>query len=375
MSGIYLHIPFCKQACHYCNFHFSTSLKYKTEMIDAITKEISLRKDYLPETNLKSIYFGGGTPSILNKSDLESIFSALSKNFTWDESTEITLEANPDDLTSSKLKDLKDIGINRLSIGIQSFDQADLSYMNRAHNAQEAERCIKEAQDLGFENISADLIYGSPTTSNETWLLNMEKMVSYNIPHISAYCLTVEQETALHHFVKTGKSQPVDEAKATIQFDMLISHLEKHGYDHYEISNFGKPGKYAIHNTNYWLGIPYLGIGPAAHSFDGQSTRSWNLSHNPKYIANLKGDTLPIEHEVLSEKEKYNEFVLIRLRTKWGIDLKTLNKSFHQFSNHFQKNISQFIDDGKIIKKDDSYVLTNQGKHLADRISMELFVD
>jgi len=375
MSGIYLHIPFCKQACHYCNFHFSTSLKYKAEMVNAITNEIYLRKEYLSSTNLTSIYFGGGTPSILDKEDLGKIFSVLSEYYDWDESTEITLEANPDDLTSSKLKDLKNIGINRLSIGIQSFDQTDLSFMNRAHNAREAERCIKEAQDLGFENISADLIYGSPTTSNDIWMSNMEKMISFDIPHISAYCLTVEQGTALHHFVNTGKSQPVDEAKATLQFNMLIAHLKQNGYDHYEISNFGKPGRYAVHNTNYWMGVPYLGIGPAAHSFDGQTTRSWNLAHNPKYIATIKEGSLPIEHEVLSEKERYNEFVLIRLRTKWGIDLKTLDDSYSQFKNHFLKNINQFIDDGSVIKKDESYILTNQGKHLADRISMELFSD
>ncbi len=375
MSGIYIHIPFCKQACHYCNFHFSTSLRYKEEMVDAIVKEIQLRKDYLTSVALKSIYFGGGTPSLLSKGDLDKIFSALSLIYTWDDATEITLEANPDDLNHSNLMNFKNMGINRLSIGIQSFDQLDLSYMNRAHDAQEAEKSIKEAQDVGFKNISADLIYGCPTTSNDTWQQNMDKMISFDIPHISAYCLTVEQGTALHHYIKTGKSQSVDEVKASFQFEMLISQLKKSGYDHYEISNFGKPDSYAIHNTNYWMGVPYLGIGPAAHSFDGQSTRSWNLANNPSYISNIKSNILPIEHEILSEKERYNEFVLIRLRTKWGIDNETLNKSFPKFANDFQKNITEFIKQGNVIKHNNSYVLTNQGKHLADKISMELFAD
>ena len=375
MSGIYIHIPFCKQACHYCNFHFSTSLKYKDEMIASIIKEIELRKDYLSTKALSSIYFGGGTPSLLNKKYLDQIFTALASNYSWNASTEITLEANPDDLSESNLKDFNDSGINRLSIGIQSFNQADLTYMNRAHNAQEAEKSIKLAQDLGFENISADLIYGSPTTSNDVWNSNIDKMISFGIPHISAYCLTVEEGTALHHFVSTGKSKPVDDTKSSHQFDTLISQLEQSGYDHYEISNFGKPNNHAVHNTNYWMGVSYLGLGPAAHSFDGGSTRSWNIAHNPKYISKLKENMLPIEHEELSAKEKYNEFVLIRLRTMWGIDSKILNKSFPQFANHFYKYIVQFVNDRKVIKKNDSYILTNEGKHLADRISMELFVD
>ncbi len=344
-------------------------------MIDAISREIHLRKDFLPSTSLDSIYFGGGTPSLLNKTDLDKIFSTLSSIYSWDDHTEITLEANPDDLNQSNLQTFKDVGINRLSIGIQSFDPVDLQFMNRAHNTEEAEKSIKEAQDAGFENISADLIYGSPTTSDKTWLLNMDKMLSFGIPHISAYCLTVEQGTALHHFVKKGKTRGVDEEKATHQFEQLIAKLVDNGYDHYEISNFGKPNSYAVHNTNYWMGTPYLGLGPGAHSFDGQSTRSWNLAHNPKYISALQKGDLPIEHEELSEKEKFNEFVLIRLRTKWGIDLQTLNDSFPQYKDHFLSKIKGFVERKEVNHLDHAYVLTNHGKHLADRISMELFVD
>lgn len=344
-------------------------------MVEAILKEITLRKDFLSEKSLASIYFGGGTPSLLDKNDLDKIFSALAKTYTWDSTTEITLESNPDDLSIEYLKDLKSTGINRLSIGIQSFDQSDLSYMNRAHNATEAEACIKQAQDLGFDNITGDLIYASPTTSHKTWQDNIDKMLSFNIPHISAYCLTVEEGTALHHFVKTGKSKPVDDEKATYQFNLLMESLSGSGYDHYEISNFGKPGNYAIHNTNYWMGKPYLGLGPAAHSFDGINTRSWNLAHNPQYIKSIQNSILPIEQEVLSEKEMYNEFVLIRLRTKWGIDEKTLSANFQEFETHFKQQIAKFIDEGTVIFANDSYILSKGGKHLADRISMELFAD
>ena len=375
MSGIYIHIPFCKQACHYCNFHFSTSLKYKDDVINAIIKEIGLRKNYLASKDLTSIYFGGGTPSLLSKSDLDQIFSKLASIYTWNQETEITLEANPDDLTSSNLVNFKDVGIGRLSIGVQSFEQEDLTFMNRAHSALEAEKSIKLAQDIGFENISADLIYGSPTTSDEAWNRNIDKILSFAIPHISAYCLTVEEGTALHHFVSTGKLQPVDDEKASRQFEILIDQLASSGYDHYEISNFGKPNHYAVHNTNYWMGIPYLGLGPAAHSFDGQTTRSWNVAHNPQYISKINDGILPLEQEVLSAKEMYNEFVLIRLRTKWGVDLETLNTRYTQFSNQFKEKILQFIDQGKVEFRNDAYVLTKHGKHLADRISMELFAD
>jgi len=375
MAGIYIHIPFCKQACHYCNFHFSTSLRLKDELIDALTREIELRHTYLAGSHLDSIYFGGGTPSLLERSELEKIFSTLSKYYSWDSQTEITLEANPDDLSTAKIKDLKAGGINRLSIGIQSFMEKDLLFMNRAHNAQEAEWCIKAVQDAGFSNISTDLIYGSPSTSDRDWIRNIEKMITFDVPHISAYCLTVETGTALHHFVQSGKVQPVDEQKAEKQFNILMQNLRSNGYDHYEISNFGKPNHYAVHNTNYWMGIPYLGIGPGAHSFDGQSTRSWNIAHNPKYIAAIQNGELPNESETLTAKDRYNEHLLIRLRTKWGIDLKILKNDYPSYAVNLHTKIQPFLLNNDVIIKDEKIILTDQGKHFADRIAMELFAD
>ena len=344
-------------------------------MVNAICREIELRNDYLTEKNVTSIYFGGGTPSLLSQQNLDQIFNSLGKHFTWSTDTEITLEANPDDLSIEKLKIFNESPINRLSIGIQSFSQSDLEYMNRAHNSSEAESCIKNAQDVGLVNISADLIYGSPTTSDATWLENINKMIAFDIPHISAYALTVEEGTALHHFVNTGKVKPVDESVAANQFNILMDRLSIAEFDHYEISNFAKKDHYAVHNSNYWLGVPYLGLGPAAHSFDGDRTRSWNLAHNPKYISSIKENKLPIEHEKLSTEDAYNEYILIRLRTIWGIDLKDLINNFPQQKDHFLQNVQPFVISSHIALKDGNYQLTNKGKLIGDKISMELFVE
>ncbi|MFT6336893.1 MAG: oxygen-independent coproporphyrinogen-3 oxidase [Saprospiraceae bacterium] len=344
-------------------------------MVDAICREIELRKEYLTEKNLTSIYFGGGTPSLLTEENLDQIFSSLSKQFNWSTDTEITLEANPDDLSFEKLTVFNNSPINRLSIGIQSFAQSDLEYMNRAHNATEAVSCIKNAQDIGLTNISADLIYGSPTTTDETWIENIEKMIAFEIPHISAYALTIEEGTALHHFVNTGKVKPVEESVAANQFDILMDRLSIANFDHYEISNFAKKGHYAVHNSNYWLGVPYLGLGPAAHSFDGNNTRSWNLSHNPKYMTAIKENKLPIEHEKLSIEDAYNEFVLIRLRTIWGIDVKDLDTEFPEQKDHFLQNVQPYLDSKHIDIEKGVFRLTNSGKLFGDKISMELFVE
>lgn len=344
-------------------------------MVDSICKEIELRKDYLKDKNLTSIYFGGGTPSLLSEENLDQIFISLSKHFNWSIDAEITIEANPDDLSLEKLKVFNNSPINRLSIGIQSFAQSDLEYMNRAHNAIEAESCIQNAQDIGLINISADLIYGSPTTSDKTWIENIDKMTAFDIPHISAYALTVEEGTALHHFINTGKVKAVDESVAANQFDILMDLLSTSGYDHYEISNFAKKGHYAVHNSNYWLGVPYLGLGPAAHSFDGNNTRSWNLAHNPRYIKSIQLNELPLEHEKLSIENAYNEFVLIRLRTIWGIDIIDIGTKFPKQKDHFLRYIQPYLDSNHIDLQNGVYRLTNIGKLIGDKISLELFVE
>jgi oxygen-independent coproporphyrinogen III oxidase len=372
MSGIYIHIPFCKQACHYCNFHFSTTLKSKGDIVSAICKELSIQKNYLNEKSLTSIYFGGGTPSLLTEDELGQIFDAINSVYTWTDQTEITLEANPDDITLEKLNSFKKWGINRLSIGIQSFFNEDLLWMNRAHNAQEAHTCIKMAQDIGFDNITIDLIYGSPTTSSEMWAENIKTALSLDIPHISSYCLTVEEGTALHHHVKKGKKSSPDSDVASRQFTTLIENLTTSGYEHYEISNFAKPGKYAIHNTNYWKGAQYLGIGPSAHSFDGGS-RSWNIAHNQKYIQSLNESIIPSEREVLSTATRYNEYIMTGLRTMWGVKLDEINRFGAEFGPYFLDGIHSEIQAGFVVQEGNKYTLTQVGKHFADGIASNLF--
>ncbi|MEO1260805.1 MAG: radical SAM family heme chaperone HemW [Bacteroidota bacterium] len=370
MAGIYLHIPFCKQACHYCNFHFSTSLKYKEEMVSAMLRELDLQKNYLEGDEVETVYFGGGTPSLLDKQDLERFFDKIYSLFPVSQLPEITLEANPDDLSEEKIKALKSTPINRFSIGIQSFFEEDLTFMNRAHNAQEAEACIKNAQDAGFENLTVDLIYGSPTTPDLNWEKNIEKIIAFNIPHVSCYCLTVEPNTALDHFVKKGKAKPVDEEQAERQFNYLIKILNSENFDHYEISNFGKKGFYSKHNSNYWNGKKYVGIGPSAHSFNGKS-RQWNIANNAKYMRSLKEKKLNYEIEILTPEQQYNEYIMTALRTMWGIDFNKIKEM--KFENHFIKNINSFLKKELIIKKENCFILNDKAKFLADGIAAELF--
>ena len=374
MAGLYLHIPFCKQACHYCNFHFSTSLKQKDGMVKAILQELELQKDYLQGATLDSIYFGGGTPSLLTQQDLLNIFEKINQLHPIAANAEITLEANPDDLSIQKLTELKNTPINRLSIGIQSFFEIDLTFMNRAHNAEEAKNCIQNAQDIGFTNLTVDLIYGTPTTSNEAWQQNIQTALDFDIPHISCYCMTVEPNTALDHFVKKGKAEPVDEEKAAHQFEVLMTTLKSAGYEHYEISNFAKPDWHARHNSNYWLGANYLGIGPSAHSFNGKS-RQWNVANNAKYIKVLSAQETAFEVETLSKEQQYNEYILTALRTKWGCDLAKIETWGTPFKQHFEKISKSYIRNQLIQQKNNIFTLTDKGKLLADRIAMELFVD
>ncbi|MDM1061509.1 radical SAM family heme chaperone HemW [Empedobacter falsenii] len=372
MAGIYIHIPFCKQKCSYCDFHFSTNLQHKSNLIQAINKELEIRKDEI-SAPLETIYFGGGTPSILSEIELESIFETIYKNYSTKNLKEITLETNPDDLNKEKLNFLKSTPINRFSIGVQSFFEEDLKLMNRAHNAQEAETSIKLAQDFGFENITIDLIYGSTTTTNEMWKQNLQKAIALNVPHISSYALTVEEKTILDHQIKKGITKPVDEDRQNEQFQLLVDTLTSNDFIQYEISNFGKENYFSLHNSNYWKGIHYLGIGPSAHSYNGK-TRAWNIANNSKYIQTINENKLPQEIEVLNEVEQFNEMIMIGLRTIYGIDLNRINSEFSQpLVNSFYQELNQLINENLVEKKENRIILKPEAKFFADGIASRLF--
>lgn len=373
MPGLYLHIPFCKKACHYCNFHFSTSLQNKSAIVDSIIKEIELQRDYLPKEKLTSIYFGGGTPSLLSGKEIELIFNKINSIFGWTEDAEITLEANPDDLSLEKLSELSNSPINRLSIGVQSFFDNDLIWMNRAHNSGEAKNCIENSLKTGFENLTIDLIYGSPTTDDFQWKNNLKQAFSYGIKHLSCYALTVEKGTALHHLIGKKKHAAPDEETTARQFELLMELADNANYEQYEISNFAQPGFRAKHNSAYWKGEPYLGVGPSAHSFNGHS-RQWNVANNAAYLLSISDNKIPFELENLTPEMRYHEYVLTRLRTVWGCQLTEIEAIGNQYATHFEKNITQFIADGLIRREQNSFFLTRPGKLLSDRISMELFV-
>ena len=373
MSGIYIHVPFCKKACHYCEFHFSTSLKYADEMVESICKEISMKKDRVTG-QVGSIYLGGGTPSILSQAALQKIFDTINHTFSVDSNAEITIETNPDDLTAQKLKELKQLPVNRFSVGIQSFFNEDLTWMNRAHNASEAEDCIRRSQDAGFENLTLDLIYGYPLLTDSKWLSNIEKAIALEISHISAYALTVEPRTALAHAIKTKKQTPVNDNQSANQFVMLMEQLDRAGFEHYEISNFAKPGCYAVHNTNYWRGVNYIGIGPSEHGFDGQN-RYMNPANNAQYIETLASNKLPEIIEELSLNDRFNEYVMTALRTIWGIDLTKINSDFGKdFYDETLYNLRGFEDKDWLIINDKKVKLSQNGKLFADHIASELFI-
>ena len=374
MAGIYIHIPFCKQACHYCDFHFSTSLKHKDELLQCIHEELQLQRPYLENQTVETIYFGGGTPSLLSASELNKIIDTVHQNFEVLNQAEITLEANPDDLGIEKLKELRNTAINRLSIGVQSFFDEDLKWMNRAHQAQEAETAVKRAQDFGLENITIDLIYGYPLLSDEKWNNNIQKTIDLAIPHISSYSLTVEPQTALDSFIKKGQQKPLDEMQSATQFKFLIQELTQNGFEHYEISNFAKPNQYAKHNTNYWRGIHYLGIGPSAHSFNGQS-RQWNIANNAKYIQEITLKKVPFTLETLSLENKFNEYIMTSLRTQWGIDLAKIELDFGiNYKNKLLTCADEYMNDNLLALDDEKLKLTPKGKLLADKIASDLFI-
>ncbi|MBL4653239.1 MAG: radical SAM family heme chaperone HemW [Flavobacteriales bacterium] len=373
MAGIYLHIPFCKQACHYCDFHFSTSTKNQDKVVDAMEKEIELRQDYLQDKSIETIYFGGGTPSLLSKSQLEKLLLKIHSVYDVEQDVEITLEVNPDDLNAEKLFELKQAGINRLSIGIQSFFNRDLTFMNRSHNVSQAIECVKNAQKVGFDNITIDLIYGIPNQTNEEWERNLLQAINLNVQHISSYCLTVEPKTALAHMVKKKQVIQVTDEVAEQQFNMLVQVLGDNGLEQYEISNFAKEGFISQHNSNYWRGVKYIGVGPSAHSFDGHS-RQWNVANNNLYLKALENDKLDFEKEILTENQRYNEYILTSLRTKWGTNENFIFNNFDQkMTNFFKKESKKQQKEGFLLKNDENYVLSAKGKFLADRLASDLF--
>ncbi len=364
MAGIYIHIPFCKQSCHYCNFHFVTSLHYKNELIAALLKEIPLQKNYLAEEVVETIYFGGGTPSLCTSEEIENILTAISSAFSVAKEAEITLEANPDDITEEKLIEWKAVGITRLSIGIQSFFEEDLQWMNRAHNAAQAINNLKLALRY-FDNITIDLIYGTPQLTNEKWKQNVDTAIALNIPHLSCYALTVEPKTPLDKMIQQQKSLPVDPDKQSEQFLLLMHWLEDAGYEHYEISNFAQPGWRSRHNSSYWQGSKYLGLGPSAHSFNGKE-RQWNIANNTIYIESINKNNIPLEKEVLTETQQLNEYIMTSLRTMEGTKLSITGNSLLEKSG-------KYINSGLMKLENNSLILTKEGKLLADGIAADLF--
>ncbi len=372
---IYIHIPFCKQKCSYCNFHFSTSLNFKDDMVAAMKKEIVLRKNELQNKSLSSLYFGGGTPSILSADEIKSLIDEVLKHFSFEKDIEITLEANPDDLNKEFLKGLSDSPVNRLSIGTQSFFEADLKLMNRAHTANEAEYSIKRAQDFGFENLSIDLIYGSPTSNLEIWKENLNKTIVLEVPHISSYALTVEPKTALENWISKGKVISPKEEEQNREFYYLSDFLKDHGFEHYEVSNFAKPGFYSRHNSSYWKYKEYLGIGPSAHSYNGSDVRSWNIANNQQYIKKLNAHLPAKEEEILSAEDQFNEMIMIGLRTIWGVDLENLKGKFNdRILEHFQREIKQKLEEEILIIENDHLKIPEKQWFMADGIASDLFM-
>lgn len=374
MAGIYLHVPFCKQACHYCDFHFSTNTRHREAMVHALANELVLQRNYLAGETVQTIYLGGGTPSLLTPGELEQLLSTIYQHYPVAAKPEITLEANPDDLNLAKLKELRGVGINRLSIGIQSFHEPHLRYLNRAHRADETIRCVQQAQDAGFDNLSIDLIYAIPAEDHGIWERDLAQALALQPQHISSYCLTIEEKTVFGRWQQQGKLRAVSDAFAAEQFEMLVATLTAAGFDPYEVSNFCQPGYYAKHNTSYWQNQKYLGIGPSAHSYDGKS-RQHNVAHNVKYRQALSEGAVPFEREVLSRYDQINERVMTGLRTKWGCDLAALKDHFqHDLYREHAAYIDQLIREGKAVMKENQFILTNSGKLMADGIAEAFFL-
>jgi oxygen-independent coproporphyrinogen-3 oxidase len=372
MSGIYLHIPFCKKACHYCNFHFSTSMRHADKMIAVIHAELQLRKKEA-QRPVETIYFGGGTPSVLSKEHIVGMLDQVHQHYDVIQSPEITLEANPDDLTLEYMQALQEVGINRLSIGIQSFHDSELKLMNRAHNASQALSSVTLAKKE-FDNVSIDLLFGNPNTTLDDWKRNLDHALQLEVPHISSYALTLEPKTALERFVDKGVVSLLDENVVEAQFHHLVDTLTQAGYDHYELSSFGKPGYHSQNNTGYWQGKTYLGIGPSAHGFDGNQ-RYWNVSNNASYMQQITKGELPQTIEKLSVVDIFNESIMIGLRASWGVSLQAMeNKLGLRYRQHLEDQAKRFMDEGLLHIENNALKTTRKGAFLADGISAELFL-
>jgi oxygen-independent coproporphyrinogen-3 oxidase len=372
MAGIYVHIPFCKKRCSYCDFHFSTTFSsYREKLIAAICSELAIRKSELQDALVETVYFGGGTPSLLTKEELAAIMSTIREHFELADSPEITFEVNPDDATTENLADWKALGINRLSIGLQSFQETDLTWMNRSHSTEQGQMAVRLAQATGFDNISIDLIYGLPELSNEQWVSHLNQALSLNVQHISSYCLTIEPKTALNDFVAKGKLTRPTEDQQSEQFELLVRTLDLAGFEQYEISNFAKDQKYAKHNSAYWNFSPYLGVGPSAHSFNGHQRR-WNVANNTKYYQHVGKNQDWFELENLTESEKWNEYFLTGLRTKWGI-LKNNIQEMGGLNSSELTLMDTYLKNDWILEANDYFVLTERGKLQADGIASSFF--
>ena len=375
MAGIYIHIPFCKQACHYCNFHFSASTKLLDPMVQALCKEIELQQHFFDAQNtlIDTIYFGGGTPSLLTSHATAQILAAIKKYFTLSTQIEITLEANPDDITKEKLIAFKSMGINRLSMGVQSFVDEDLIWMNRAHRSEAAVQAIELAKEVGIHNISIDLIYGIPTLTDDNWIQNIDKAIGLEVQHLSCYALTVEPKTLLNALILKGEKEDIDSAKQAAHFELLTKHAARAGYEHYELSNFALAGYRSKHNTSYWQQKKYLGIGPSAHSYTG-TTRQWNIANNALYISSLEKGIVPFESETLPLATQYNEYIMTSLRTIEGCSYEYLYERFGDNAVSRTKKIAaHYIDKGQLMEQEKNLIATAQGKFFLDGIAADFF--
>jgi len=374
LAGLYIHIPFCRQKCHYCNFFSLATRKFRNEFLEALLTEIGRRREELADQRVETIYFGGGTPSLLQPSVTGRILEEIDRFYPIGDAPEITLEANPDDLTENTLREYRGLNINRLSLGVQSFFDEDLKKLNRVHGSEDAIRSVKMAHDNGFGNLSIDLIYGIPGMSVDRWKQNLDLFLGLSVPHLSAYALTVEEHTALHHMIRTKKMDATDEEQQVVHFDILREVMAKGGFQHYEISNFCWPGQHSRHNVSYWKGIPYLGFGPSAHSCNG-TVRAWNVSNLTEYIQGMKEGRPITGSETLTVAQRYNEYVMTSLRTMWGCDTgRILHEFGASFRDHFRTAAARFLQTGLLREELGTYFLTGDGMLLADGISADLFI-